>query len=64
MKDHPVLVLGKGAGLRGNSHIVSSNGQRNYSDILLTLAQAYGGQMTSIGLGDAQSSTTLPQLLV
>lgn len=64
MQDHPVLVLGKGAGLRGDSHIVSSSGQRNYSDVLLSLVQAYGGQQTTIGLGDAQSNTAVLELLV
>jgi len=64
MQDHPVLVIGKGAGLRGDSHIVSSSGQRNYSDVLLTLDQAYGGQKTTIGLGDAQSNTTVSGLFV
>ncbi|MEC8024441.1 MAG: DUF1552 domain-containing protein [Myxococcota bacterium] len=63
MQNHPILVIGKGAGLRGNTHVVSSVGQRNYSDVLLTIAQAYGGQQTSIGLGDARSSITVPELM-
>lgn len=63
-RDYPALVIGRACGaLRGDVHVGATGQQRNYSDILLTLAKLGGVQGDSLGMGETQSSTIVGEIL-
>ncbi len=62
--DYPALVVGKACGaLRGDVHVGAAPQQRNFSDILLTLARMGGVQADSIGMNETLSSTVVRDIL-
>ncbi|MFN3200389.1 MAG: DUF1552 domain-containing protein [Bradymonadia bacterium] len=58
MHDAPVLLAGKASGrLKGDVHLVGSDdGRRNYSEVLMALANMYGANVQSFGAGPGQVS--------
>jgi hypothetical protein len=64
MEDFPVLLAGLGCGaFKGDVHIGAGAQQRNYSDILLTLANSYGANMNALGQSDRQGTRMVREVL-
>ena len=57
----PVLLAGRAGGaLKGNQHYRAAG--KNLSDVLLTIANIFGGKLTTLGKGAAQSTAELANL--
>ncbi len=64
MRDYPALVVGRACGaLRGDVHVPADGAQRNFSDILLTLARVGGVRADALGLGACRSTTTVDAIV-
>jgi len=61
MADFPMLVVGKGGGLRGNIHHRVAG--ENISKVPFTLLKAFGSPEGSFGINEAQASATVPELM-
>lgn len=63
MKDFPLLLAGHACGrLSGNVHHVVS-GQRTQAEVLMTLANMYGANVTSYGLAESRADTDVSEIL-
>lgn len=63
MRDHPLLLIGKAGGrLRTDLHHVVS-GQRNASEVLMTIANLYGAGVSEYGLQMARATTGVSEVL-
>lgn len=59
MTEWPVLLAGKAGGvIRGNQHLRYQD--RILPDVLLTIANAFGANLSSLGMGVAESRSELP----
>lgn len=63
MHDHPVIIAGKAGGrLKGDVHIINQT-QRNYSEVLMSVANLMGANVESYGLQQGFVDTTVDGLL-
>lgn len=63
MSEWPVLLAGKAGGaVRGNAHLRYLD--RKLPEVLFTIANAFGANLTSLGKGAAQVATELPDLRI
>lgn len=58
--DYPILVAGKGGGLKGGVHVRAN--KRSTSDVLFTLAKATGAGLSSVGQNEGLSSSVVAEL--
>jgi hypothetical protein len=63
MSEWPVLLAGKAGGaLKGNAHLRYQD--RKLPEVLLTIANMFGANLTTLGKGAAQVTTELPDLRI
>jgi hypothetical protein len=64
MRDFPVLLAGGGGGaLKGDVHVGATASQRTMSEVLLTVANAYGAGMSSLGADESRATTGVSAVL-
>lgn len=63
MSEWPVLLAGKAGGaIRGNAHVRYID--RKLPEVLLTIANTFGANLTNLGKGAAEVTTELPDLRI